>query len=324
METTENKLIEDMVALGYSIKKRTLTDWRAKELLPRLKPRGHGRGRGKEYYWDEPGILAQAVGVFELLETYRRVEDVYLPLWLIGHSVSLDIVREKMLVWYGDYVKRFNELDADSREGIADKMALNALRWTNSPSADRQAKHILMAVSTLIEFLTKAFFTVDYEPTDDDIEDVVSGLKQIAPYVGKFLDMSKTDEFIIQNPEGVRAWFPFIRQYCNPPVVMRYLTESSDAVWQTVHRDLRVLIYFLDSMCDVLGAEEFRSQVYYKMLPNLSQFLVILDLGLRFNKQFEFLDNAVLGLLDIARRIANDAQFRRKLESAKAKQVIES
>src|SRR5690242_15937877 len=97
MSTTMTELAERLADLGYSISKRRFTDWVQKGLLPPPRRHGLGKGKGVVFQWKEPGILSQAVAIYELLEEYTRVNKVFIPLWLMGYEVPIEIVRALFL-----------------------------------------------------------------------------------------------------------------------------------------------------------------------------------------------------------------------------------
>lgn len=88
MPLTPRQVKEDLSFQGREVSARALTDFRSRGLLPRLKPRGRGQGKGKENRWHEPNILDQAAFVADLRgwDTPR----VVFALWCCGFEVYPD------------------------------------------------------------------------------------------------------------------------------------------------------------------------------------------------------------------------------------------
>lgn len=84
---TSAQLSAQLDQLGIKRSERALTDWRHKGLLPRLRHRGLGRGKGSEYFWDED-VLDQAIAAYWLMWSHSRADDALLGLWLCGFSID--------------------------------------------------------------------------------------------------------------------------------------------------------------------------------------------------------------------------------------------
>jgi hypothetical protein len=98
---TQKALVAEMHRLGhYDVTERQVADWRRNDLLRPFDALGKGRGqhRGRECSsWSNgEAVLNQALWVRELIQIYGSVEDVYLPLWVLGYLVPLERVREAL------------------------------------------------------------------------------------------------------------------------------------------------------------------------------------------------------------------------------------
>src|SRR5262249_53565100 len=87
--------------LGYAeISERTAGEWRRNGVLPEfdLKSRGLGQGPGKQPgAWTQgETVLNQAIWAHKLLRMYKRVDSIYLPLWMLGYSVPLPLVEKAL------------------------------------------------------------------------------------------------------------------------------------------------------------------------------------------------------------------------------------
>jgi hypothetical protein len=91
--TSERQLILALAASHRMVTLVELTAWRKDGLLPPLASNGLGTGKGRTYYWCEPGIVAQAQTVHDLLQRKGRGDAVILQLWLEGFPVALPQLR---------------------------------------------------------------------------------------------------------------------------------------------------------------------------------------------------------------------------------------
>lgn len=98
---SEDDLIASLRQSIPDVTKRRVSSWRTKRLLPAfdIQGRGGGRGRGRQTsYWSQgEKIIKQAIAVHEALSFHPRIEDAYLPLWLFGHEIDIEIARKKLL-----------------------------------------------------------------------------------------------------------------------------------------------------------------------------------------------------------------------------------
>lgn len=93
--TTDSYLIEQAGLWGYGITGRQLERWRTSGLLPPLKARGKGRGRGQErFYLDDPSRQ------FRVILDFRKagvpIAECAIRLWLADFPVALNDVRRHL------------------------------------------------------------------------------------------------------------------------------------------------------------------------------------------------------------------------------------
>jgi len=98
---TEDELVGKLLELGYTdVTKRRVATWRAKEIIPSFDVIGGGRGQslGRESSgWSNGDIIVeQAAEAYGLLKTYRTLDDLYFPLWVLGYPVPLGHIREAL------------------------------------------------------------------------------------------------------------------------------------------------------------------------------------------------------------------------------------
>ena len=111
---------------------RTLTDWRQKGLLPALKKKGLGQGKGRKNYWPDKEVVPQAFLIKRLLDWNPNADDALITLWLGGYAVSNKRVKE---IWISHLQERKdrNKKQIDKFRGISpeDKYPTLILTWLN-------------------------------------------------------------------------------------------------------------------------------------------------------------------------------------------------
>src|SRR5215813_7386176 len=95
---TQEELVKDLHLLGYQeISECRVARWRKRGVLPTFTNTGSGQGRGggrEKAYWSNPEeVLKQAEAIIQLLKHFRRLDELYVPLWELGYSVPLNSLR---------------------------------------------------------------------------------------------------------------------------------------------------------------------------------------------------------------------------------------
>jgi hypothetical protein len=95
---TEAALVAKLQELGYTnVSVRTIGEWRRRELLPKFDQKGRGLGQGggrrRSVWTDGQAVIERAAWVSDLIRVYGRMESAYLPLWMLGYSIPLKLVR---------------------------------------------------------------------------------------------------------------------------------------------------------------------------------------------------------------------------------------
>ena len=79
------------LAMGASdrpVSSRLVSSWVTKQLLPPMKDRGRGLGKGKQYYWTDPDLLEQAKFVYDAYALNAKRESIFLALAVAGYDVT--------------------------------------------------------------------------------------------------------------------------------------------------------------------------------------------------------------------------------------------
>jgi hypothetical protein len=85
-------------ALGCVVHRR-IRDWRQKGLLPPLRRRGCGRGRGTREVWEQPWIPDQAAAVYRALAKRRTASGAFLVLASLGFPIPVLKFRDALRDW---------------------------------------------------------------------------------------------------------------------------------------------------------------------------------------------------------------------------------
>jgi len=154
-ELTSQQLIERLAETGRVVEPRTLTDWRTKGLLPKLKGKGRGRGPGRLQYWDDPGVIGQAIILYDAMDGKRRAEFARWVLWFCGYDVDPDLVRS---YWQQLLGRQHLSRDAEPGEIAADKYTSEITRLAEGLSkteyfdprmAEPVAREIIIATNEM-------------------------------------------------------------------------------------------------------------------------------------------------------------------------------
>lgn len=311
---TEDQLIEDLRKLGYCVKKRRLTDWRANELLPELSSKGQGKGRGKLYFWSQPDILRHAITVYELLEWHTRFNEIYLPLWLLGFPAPLDTVRKKLIEWYDSNIKPMSAIGAGDIETVADNVAMQNLGWSDMPGVEGQHK-ILSASAFPVEAIIKAFSDPSYKLTNNNLNEIMGELAGAAVHTQRYAPNSGIQQVFHGKPEWMQICVQFIQQHCRPPEVYKLLSDVSDEELLHSHTDLRLLVNFIRNAMKIIGHEELWNSIHLKAVTALAPWLVLADLWFRHNGYSERVNHLICELIDISQKLMIDIELRCKQAS---------
>jgi hypothetical protein len=186
---TEQELVEHLNRAGMTVTRRRVMTWRDKGLLPDFDAAGSGLGRSlgrvPSYWEDADAIISQAATVYNLLRWHDRVEELYLPLWLLGHRVPDKIVRRKLReeVAYG--LEELAKRDQKSRyreDSLTEWASEVYSKWRRSEGAD----------VPIFENIDQAFQLVgndDYTPDDP--------LSPGQQFVRDHLSLRALDEYIL-------------------------------------------------------------------------------------------------------------------------------
>jgi hypothetical protein len=148
---TQEELVTELHQLGYPDASATrVAVWRKLDLLPQFSSGGHGQGRGAgrdTSHWTNPTeVLNQSVAIMDLLKSYRRLEELYLPLWQMGFAIPLERVRPALIQPLLTAAKDF-DVQEDGRNAIEDVIDqgvadISPLMSTQDPAFRRARRYL--------------------------------------------------------------------------------------------------------------------------------------------------------------------------------------
>lgn len=160
--------------------------WREKGLLPDFDVRGRGRGRGQGRsfsYWDDAEkIIGQASTIFELLQWRDRVEDAYLPLWLLGYQIPVETARMKLreeIINLRELLAK-DEVNYEDREDVLYAMACALFnKWQRERDSEVPA---LESIDLIVQIVGNPAYVPD-DPISSNLE-----------FVREYLSLTALDE----------------------------------------------------------------------------------------------------------------------------------
>ena len=208
---TPEDLRTELDRLGVAVSLRTLTDWRAKGLLPPLEKKGLGQGRGTTHYWSDPEVIPQAALIHRFLGEYAVADAVLLELWTAGYSVSHERAKESWITHLKKRETRISEQAKKEKQGYLGLLT----NWVKRPLKSKKYKAIPKD-PILIDFFIEQIqlihdpnfqieidllsgTIVDYlkmKQSDENYEQVEKILSEIEPILAKILPIKSVIPFV--------------------------------------------------------------------------------------------------------------------------------
>jgi hypothetical protein len=335
---TQDELVAELHRRGYSdITARRVADWRVHDLLPPFNMIGGGRGqrKGREQsrWMDRDLVINQAIRVCELLPNYRSLDELRVPLWMLGYPVPADQVRQALREPLDSAMRPIKEEIASSgeMEDLIDDIAYDlAQKW------GRVGMELFQIPQETTEAFINVLFNEDYDLSDAPFKEGVMALQeyerrmqdqQAAAFAARGI---QTD--VPQRGSSLGDFFkhaPLIKEYFSLPRLKRAVEESTDDDWRAVERDVnllremallahrmfKILIRDLDPKFDTSPAST---------LPPLftcGKVLIWIDLSLRRHGYSELID---LSLAEAMRCLREKCDEKLERELAEVSPVVAS
>jgi hypothetical protein len=243
---SQEELVEDLHLLGYREASVTrVAAWRKLELLPPFTSAGQGQGRGAgrgKGHWSEPEeVRKQAVAISELLPSYRRLNDLYLPLWQLGYAIPLEQVRPALVQPLLSAAKDFDVQDngRSATEDMIDQAVadINQVMHGKVPLFDVPDN----TLSALMNVMTNADYDFGDQPYEDGVTELKEWERSFAQRCQKLLgDTIPISPEIIGDDNNIFANAPFINQYLSLPHLVAAIQCSTDEDLIRVQQDLQI------------------------------------------------------------------------------------
>ncbi|HET6976667.1 MAG TPA: hypothetical protein VFI24_10120 [Pyrinomonadaceae bacterium] len=314
---TQEQLIEGLHLLGYGDASVTrIATWRKLGLLPPFTRTGEGRGRGagrQKGYWSEPGqVLKQAEAIMGLLKSYKRLEELYLPLWQLGYPIPLALVRSALL---RPLLTATEDLAVPKGEckGIED--VIDDAVWDISLIMHGKFPFLDVPDDTM-----SAALNVVTNPHCNfaDLEYGVTRLKEWEHSFAERCEKILNDEVAI-TPDIVGANnnifrnAPFINQYLSLPHLVTAVQSCADEDLMQVQQDLQVGREILQLLKQVHELLSFYLPESWRALPeelplilNFGTLAIWADLALRNQGFGPSLDQMLPSILEALRQNFNE------------------
>jgi DNA-binding transcriptional MerR regulator len=302
-EMTQAELLTEMHKLGCNnVTERQLADWRRKDLLPPFDVmgggQGQGRGRERSSWTNGESVLDQALWVRELMQIYRSMESVRLPLWVLGYPVPLKRVREAL---GGPLNEIANDIaDAIENEARASgeiEDMIEEVTFYHVEEMRREGAKALPLPQHSLEAFINIFLNQDYDLTDGAFE---LGIEELREYEAALrqrqdaalaaegfgdADPARQDDSLLKFIE--RA--PFIKQYFSLHQLKQAVDECTDGDLRAVQRDLSYLRGMALLLCKIITilTREIPAEYHPSRADNLQPILsaaglvILADLSLR-------------------------------------------
>ena len=337
---TQEDLVEKLRQLGYDDASVTcLAHWRKMDLLPQFSSGGHGQGRGagrEKKHWSNPTeVIERAVAIMDLRNSYRCLEELYLPLWEMGFAIPLERVRPSLLQPLLTAAQDF-DVQENGRSAVEDVIDQSVADL--SPLIERHIPFFDVPDDSLAAVIN-VMANPHYAFWDQPYEDGVSKLKEwestFAQRCQKLLGESIViDPKVMGDDNNIFANAPFINRYLSLPHLVAAAQDCTDEELMVVQRDLRIarqLLLVLKRTFELLSPfvpEVFRfSSIDMTVIFGFGRLVIWADLALRRSGFGPLLDQLLPRILDQLHQDFNEAA-ERELQAAgpeigKALQMVE-
>jgi len=307
---TQAQLIEELRSLGYGDASETrVALWRKSELLPPFDGGGSGQGRGcgrEKCFWTSRTVLDQAVAVSDLLKTYNRLEDLYLPLWQLGFDIPLYRGRPALMAPLLKAAEDFSVRE-EGNEAIEDLIDEQVSKI--SPLIRRKILFFDVpeeSMSVIVNVIANPNYAFWDEPYEDGVTKLkeweLSFAQRCREHLGNSMEVNR--EVVASNTDMLKDAL-FINRYLSLPNLLAVTQDCTNEELQVVQRDLQVgrqiLLVFrrIVELISPFLPESWRLQPEkMKVVFNFGRIMVWVDLVLRRNGFGPLIDQALSQILN--------------------------
>jgi hypothetical protein len=317
---TQASLVAALKRLGYAdISERRIAEWRRNELLPEfdLESRGRGRGAGRQpgAWTQREKVLNQAAWVHNLLRMYGRVDDIYLPLWMLGYPVPLRSVKKALRSPFEAISKSMREEMKKEKdlglEDLIDGAVYNAcLTFQQGGLRGSQVSQTMLSVCYNL------FFNCEYDLNDAPFRRMVEAFK--------LREARRGNRPRNPNDDSVANLFefaPFIKEHLSFDGMKKALDHCTHEELRVVGRDLAIMREIVSHLGRMFKALVSAAPAEYTKgfadswpaIFTVGRLCVLSDLSLRRSGYGDWIDAHLPDLLNQVRAECNEtreAEFR--------------
>src|SRR5262245_21620476 len=315
---TKASLGARLKGLGYArISEPTVKNWRKKGVLPEfdLKSRKLGRGQGSlPCAWTQSEtVLNQAAWAHKLLRMYKNIDSIHLPLWMLGYSVPLRLVKkslespvEEISRSIHDGMKREEDLGGDlAFEDFLDQVVYEAFQtfWPGGLGA-----HTSQA---MLRVFYNLIFNPEYDLNDEPFRRMVEAFKIREARRG-----NRSRNLDEDNAANIFGFAAFIKEHLSFDAMTNALRHCTDDDLRVVERDLEVIREILSHLGRMFKAffsaapAEYTTRLadFWPALFALGRLCVLSDLSLRRGGYGAWIDAQLPNLLNRVRAECNETR----------------
>jgi len=330
---TQDDLVAELHSRDYSdITVRRVAAWRAHDLLPPFDRAGAGRGqrlgRERSSWADGDSIINQAMWICELSQSYESLDDLALPIWMLGYYVPLRRVRQALSEPLEQLTQAI-EGEVNSSGELEDMIGDAAYEYAKKVA--REGVKLLEMPQDSIEAFLNVFFNPAYNLSDAPFEDAVEALREherevleehVAALCTKGLEIDPTRQND-RDPGGIFKHAPLVKEYFSLYQLKCAVDECTDEDLRAVERDVDIMreaVLLLRKLFSILARDlgaDF-DMMLTRTLPllfTIGKLIIWADLSLRRRGYSQIIDTSLPEALRLLREKC-DENFEREIAEA--------
>lgn len=305
---TQDELVAELRRSGYAdVTVRRVAAWRGNDLLPPFDRIGSGlgqhKGRERNSWSDRDTVVNQALWICDLLPHNRSLDDLHVPLWMLGYTVPAERVRRALREPLDSMIEAIKAEITSSGE-LEDVIGDTA--YQGIKEMGRAGARLFQVPQEVMEAFLNLIFNEDYDLSDAPFEDGVAKLEEFerdthdrysATLAARGIELYET-----RSESGLGDFFkhaPLIKECLSVPRLKRALDESTEEDWLAVERDvglLREMAVVISRLFGILLRdldEKYKEPTGDALRPifSVGKLLIWVDLSLRrcgYSEMVEF------------------------------------
>ena len=248
---TPDDLRAELERLGLAVSLRTLTDWRAKGLLPLLEKKGLGRGKGTQQGWLNPEIVDQAIATHFLLKRYSNTQAALLSLWSAGYSVPTNGAKN---AWLSRLDRELKSHQKHAKKWGGYSLLISG--WIKRAVKRKYVNPSIYNSLDFSDFITEAFgLAIDPEFDFD--------LKSTSTLIIDVFKLESTHEVYANVDEVLEVLRPLLMAALPIYKVRKTVESITIDELESIHKQLKVLHSIFRQWVKLLSPEIHREQLVF-------------------------------------------------------------